>query len=118
MYLENEHDTPKLDKSEYNSTYNNLIINLNTRSALKRSYANNVLVAYQIYNYHAFGISFKSGDNDRLELGLMIISKNNMVDFTIHRIYKKHDYESKKRTKDVGRDFDAMHNFDINEHKG
>lgn len=121
MYLENEHDKynakPTLDQTKYDSTYYNLTINWNTQIVKDKSYAEKVKFSNS-YNYHAFGISFKSGDDDNLELGLKIISKSNMINFIIPRIFNKRDYESKKHNYNPDSFADNPHNFDTNVNRG
>ncbi|WP_096385938.1 hypothetical protein [Mycoplasmopsis bovigenitalium] len=144
MYLDNKEEEikgeenvtkarPTLDKTKYNSKYNNLTINWNTYpkrpSFAKRSIARDSLDYYdpnkiqfkrlgRIYDYHAWGISFKSGDNDGLELDLKIIGMPNDKNYIIPLIYIKEDYESKKDSYNPNDPNVATQNFDTNVNKG
>ncbi|ENY69816.1 Hypothetical protein MBVG_2730 [Mycoplasmopsis bovigenitalium 51080] len=124
---------PTLDKTKYNSKYNNLTINWNAdpkfRSFAKPSYTRDSLDHYDpnkislkrlgTYDYVAHGISFKSGDDDGLELDLKITDiPGGNLKYIIPLIYIKEDYESKKDSYDPNDPNVATQNFDTNVNKG
>lgn len=114
MYIENARSRtnaePKLDGNHYRSKYN-FVVNWNTQSASKLSYAEGPKV-YGYYDYHAYGISFSTGDNDGIEFGLMIDKDANKINFHIQNNYDNNKYWSAKGNER------KTHIYDVNINKG